>query len=93
MTAWQLQETFRRALIARMRYSASVWGDALFYMGQAAAVGALTYFHRLSLTAVFLTMIATSLAKSAMRAASGQLGRQIARGLLSGILGGSGRRR
>jgi membrane protein implicated in regulation of membrane protease activity len=38
---WQVQETLRRALMAELRFSAAVWGDAISYLGQAAIILAL----------------------------------------------------
>src|SRR5216684_4306015 len=55
LAAWHLQENFRRALIARLRYGACIAGDAAMYLGQAGAVAWLVRSSRLSLTAVFLT--------------------------------------
>ncbi len=38
---WQLQETLRRAMMARLEYHRAVWGDLVSYAGQAAMVWAL----------------------------------------------------
>ncbi len=55
LTAWLLQETFRRGLIARLRYTSCIAGDALTYLGQAGAVLWLMRSGRLSIPAVFLS--------------------------------------
>lgn len=47
---WQMQETLRRTLQAKFRYSAVVIGDAVAYLGQVAAVAALGFTGQLTLT-------------------------------------------
>jgi O-antigen/teichoic acid export membrane protein len=69
---WQLQETVRRALLAHMRHSEAVWGDALSYLGQAAAVWGLAKMGQLSLHSSFGVMALTS--GMALALQSGQLG-------------------
>jgi O-antigen/teichoic acid export membrane protein len=60
MLLWQLQETFRRALMAHLRHNAAVWGDALSYGGQAVLVWLLARGGSLTLQRVFLVIAATS---------------------------------
>ncbi len=69
MLLWQFQETTRRALLAQLRHSHAVWGDAIGYLGQA---GILFVYARIissahsslnqhiSLEAVFTIMALTS---------------------------------
>ncbi len=66
---WQLQETTRRALMARLRHRDAVWGDALSYLGQAACVACLFVGHRLTLASAFEVMAATSAAAALVQAA------------------------
>ena len=55
--AWQAQETCRRALMARLNFSAAYCGDFVSYPGQAILIYALARnYHRLSLPMIF-TMI------------------------------------
>jgi O-antigen/teichoic acid export membrane protein len=61
MMAWQMQEVWRRGLIARARYGAAIGNDAIRYIGALAAVGVLAGLRRLSLEGVFLLLIAASM--------------------------------
>ncbi|MBY0295190.1 MAG: hypothetical protein K2X71_03990 [Methylobacterium sp.] len=73
---WQVQEVFRRALFARLRFAAAIPGDIVSYLGQVAAVLALAQAGRLSLATALLAMAATSgLAALRQAAAAGFLRR------------------
>lgn len=65
---WQAQETTRRGLMAALHHRTVIWGDALSYMGQAAAVGLLALGQRSRLSHVFVLMAATSLAAALWQA-------------------------
>jgi len=65
---WQAQETTRRGLMAALRHRTVIWGDALSYLGQAAAVGLLSLGQRPRLSHVFVLMAATSLAAALWQA-------------------------
>jgi O-antigen/teichoic acid export membrane protein len=56
LAAWLLQETFRRGLIARLRYTSCIAGDALTYIGQAGAVYYLLRTDSFTVPRVFLTL-------------------------------------
>jgi O-antigen/teichoic acid export membrane protein len=58
---WQLQETLRRALMAHLRHSEALLGDAISYLGQVGAILLLAHSHRLTLETTFLAISATSL--------------------------------
>lgn len=60
LLAWQLQETTRRALFAQLRHRTAIAGDALSYLGQAGAVGALGFAGALTLPRLFVAMAVTS---------------------------------
>lgn len=60
MAFWQLQETFRRALMAHLRHNAAIWGDALSYGGQAVLVWLLARDGLLTLQRIFLVVAVTS---------------------------------
>ncbi len=62
MLLWQLQETFRRALMSHLRHDAAIWGDALSYGGQAVLVWLLARDAALTLQRVFLVVAVTSAA-------------------------------
>jgi O-antigen/teichoic acid export membrane protein len=66
---WLLQETTRRALMARLRHREALWGDAVSYLGQAVCVGYLFARHGLTLRAAFVAMAATSAAAAVLQAA------------------------
>ena len=65
--SWQLQETTRRALLARFRYRDAIWGDAISYLGQALLVGFLVVRKQTTLNQAFLFMAATSLIAAALQ--------------------------
>lgn len=60
MLLWQIQETLRRALIAQLRFRATILGDAISYLGQIAVVVVLAWMDRLSLVTTFQAMALTS---------------------------------
>jgi len=60
MLLWQLQETFRRALMAHFRHSAAIWGDVMSYGGQAVFVWLLARSGLLTLERIFLVIAVTS---------------------------------
>lgn len=43
LAGWQLQETVRRGLLARMRYRAAMLGDGISYLGQVIPIAYLAY--------------------------------------------------
>lgn len=69
LVMWQLQETMRRGLMSNLRFADAVWGDAVSYLGQAAAVIAVGRAGRLNLNIVFIIMALTSLGGMAIQAA------------------------
>jgi O-antigen/teichoic acid export membrane protein len=48
LLGWQLQETVRRGLIARMRYRAAMIGDGISYLGQIVPMAYLAYHGQLT---------------------------------------------
>jgi O-antigen/teichoic acid export membrane protein len=68
LVLWQLQETLRRALMARMRHRDALWGDALSYLGQVALVWLLARSGYLSLTAALAVIAATSVVAGLLQA-------------------------
>jgi O-antigen/teichoic acid export membrane protein len=72
MLLWQIQETFRRALMAHMRHRDAVWGDSLSYLGQAAVLGLLAHRGGMTLERAFLVLAVTSAAAALLQSA--QLG-------------------
>lgn len=62
MLLWQLQETFRRALMAHLRHRAAIWGDVLSYGGQAVVIWLLARDAALTLERIFLVVALTSAA-------------------------------
>ncbi|MGA9882238.1 MAG: hypothetical protein WBQ34_00820 [Candidatus Acidiferrales bacterium] len=60
MLLWQLQETFRRALMSHLLHRAAIWGDVLSYGGQAVFVWLLARYGALSLQRVFVVVALTS---------------------------------
>ena len=60
LVLWQLQETLRRALISELRFSETLWGDAISYLGQAVCVGLLAYLGQLTLARTLMLMALTS---------------------------------
>ena len=61
MLAWQLQEVWRRALIARARHLGALTSDSLRYVAPLAAVALIAWFRLLSLPLVFLLLMIASL--------------------------------
>ncbi len=60
MLLWQLQETFRRALMSHLLHRVAIWGDVLSYGGQAVLVWLLARYGALSMQRVFLVVALTS---------------------------------
>ena len=56
LLVWQLQETTRRALMARLAFGTAVWTDAISYLGQAAVVFMLARAGHLSPEIAFAVM-------------------------------------
>lgn len=56
LVLWQVQELLRRGLFAGLRHAAAIPGDAVRYLGQAAALVALALAGRLSLQSAVATM-------------------------------------
>lgn len=65
--AWQVQETARRALMAHLRNSEAIWGDAVSYLGQAAAIVLLCWGRSPQLWEIFTVNAVTSLAAAALQ--------------------------
>ncbi len=68
VTGWQVQETFRRGLMAGLRHREAALGDALSYLGQAAIIWALTQSGTREVSYVFWVMAATSAAAALLQA-------------------------
>jgi O-antigen/teichoic acid export membrane protein len=64
----QLQETTRRALMARLRYRDAVYGDALSYLGQAGCIAYLLSRRRSGLAEVFAVLAISSAAGMLLQA-------------------------
>jgi O-antigen/teichoic acid export membrane protein len=62
LLAWQTQDAMRGALFASLRHRDAVWGDAVCYLGQAAAIALLVHFNQLTLPHALLAMAAASVA-------------------------------
>ena len=60
MMLWQLQETVRRALMARLEHRRAIFGDAVSYLGQAAAVWFITRSNAINLETAFAIVALTS---------------------------------
>jgi O-antigen/teichoic acid export membrane protein len=60
LVMFQIQETLRRSLIARMRYRGAVWGDAVSYLGQATALYLLAAGKMLTLSSAYQAFALTS---------------------------------
>lgn len=67
MLFWQLQETFRRALMSHLRHAAAFWGDALSYGGQGILVWVLAREGALTLERIFLIVALTSAAAALLQ--------------------------
>lgn len=72
MLLWQVQETFRRALMAHLRNRDAVWGDSLSYLGQAAVLLVLARNGGVTLERAFVVLGLTSAAAALLQSA--QLG-------------------
>ncbi len=72
MVFWQIQETMRRTLMARLDHHRAIFGDAVSYIGQALAVGCVFALGTLSVEHAFGIIACTSAAAAAIQAA--QLG-------------------
>ena len=59
---WQLQETVRRGLMAQLRFSAVVWGDAISFLGQTGVIFTLKWMGQLQLSYILIGMSVTSFA-------------------------------
>jgi O-antigen/teichoic acid export membrane protein len=68
MFLWQIQETLRRAIIADLRLSDVLWGDAVKYLGQAAVLAVLAWRHWLDFRTALVVMIVTSIAAIVIQA-------------------------
>jgi len=58
---WQLQETVRRALMARLEHRRAILGDIVSYLGQAAAVWFVIHHGSISIEMAFAIIAGTSL--------------------------------
>lgn len=67
MLLWQLQETFRRALMAHLRHDLAIWGDTLSYAGQAVLIWLLARGGTLTLERIFLVIAVTSAAAALLQ--------------------------
>lgn len=65
---WQVQEALRRAMLARLRHARAVPGDAISYLGQAAAVWLLSRAGWLTPESAFAAIGLTSLAAAVLQA-------------------------
>lgn len=61
LVCWEMQDTLRRALMAKLRFSTAIWGDMLSYLGQAIIIGIMAQFGSLSLGRIFMVVALTSL--------------------------------
>ena len=59
LVLWQLQETVRRALMARLEHRRAMFGDAVSYLGQAAAIWFVIHHGAISIETVFWLIIIT----------------------------------
>jgi O-antigen/teichoic acid export membrane protein len=67
LCTWQVQETLRRTMLARRRFSRAIPGDAISYIGQAAAVALCIFYARPHVASVFAIMTASSGLAAAMQ--------------------------
>jgi O-antigen/teichoic acid export membrane protein len=67
LVCWQIQETLRRGLMAHLRHSEAVWGDAVSYLGQAVMIWIFLKSQHQSLAAIFGILAATSLLAAAVQ--------------------------
>lgn len=66
--AFQLHETLRRGLMSQFRYKELIWGDAVGYVGQLAAVSILALLGKLTVPAVYGAMTVTFLLAALVQA-------------------------
>lgn len=66
--AFQLHETLRRGLMSQFRYTELIWGDAVGYLGQLAAVSVLALMGALTVPAVYASMTITFLLAALVQA-------------------------
>ncbi|MCC7250781.1 polysaccharide biosynthesis C-terminal domain-containing protein [Hyphomicrobium sp.] len=81
MLAWQLQESMRRGLLAEFRHQEAIYGDAISYLGQIAALASLIVFDRLTLPAALYCIAAAFAAGSLVQALQLRLNVRRASGL------------
>jgi O-antigen/teichoic acid export membrane protein len=74
---WQLQETLRRALLARLQHGQAAIGDTVSYLGQAALLWIVGLYTGLSPVVAFIAMAITSAISVLIQAA--QLGLRVQR--------------
>jgi O-antigen/teichoic acid export membrane protein len=67
LVCWQIQETLRRGLMAHLRHSEAVWGDAVSYLGQAVMIWIYLKSPHQSLAAIFGILASTSLLATAVQ--------------------------
>lgn len=60
LALWQLQETLRRTLLAKLQNRRALFGDAVSFLGQALAIGALAATHTLTLETALAAVALTS---------------------------------
>ena len=61
LVLWQLQETVRRALMARLEHRRAIFGDIISYLGQAAAIWFVIHHGTISIENVFQIICITCL--------------------------------
>jgi O-antigen/teichoic acid export membrane protein len=67
LVCWQMQETVRRALMAGLRHSEAIWGDAVSYLGQSCLVWFLVKSRSATLENIFAAMAVSSLAAALLQ--------------------------
>jgi O-antigen/teichoic acid export membrane protein len=70
---WQLQETVRRALMARLEHRRAIVGDIVSYLGQAAAIWFVTHHGTVSIEMAYAIIAGTSLIAFVIQALQLQL--------------------
>jgi O-antigen/teichoic acid export membrane protein len=60
LVLWQVQETMRRAFMARLRHREAAWGDIISYLGQAALVWTSLRYWELTVEGALIMMAVTS---------------------------------
>jgi O-antigen/teichoic acid export membrane protein len=73
--AWQAQETMRRCLLADFRYRAAVPGDAVSFIGQAAAIALMAWLGTVTLSSALYAMSLTFVAGALVHASQLHFGR------------------